>query len=78
MFNKRRFLGVLGSSPVQQSIAQPREVRKEATVSKKFCVTQGSLTSLFLKEFKVLQPPPMARPLVLDGKTVKSIWFIII
>ncbi len=37
----------LGSSPVQQSIAQPRQVRKEATVSNQFCVTQGNLTSFF-------------------------------
>jgi hypothetical protein len=35
----------LGSSPAQQNIAQPRQVRKEATVGKQFCVTQGSLTS---------------------------------
>jgi len=33
------------SSPVQRKAAQPRQVRKEATVGKSFCVTQGSLTS---------------------------------
>ncbi len=37
----------LGSSPAQQSIAQPRQVRKEATVGNQFCVTQGNLTSFF-------------------------------
>jgi hypothetical protein len=29
----------LGSSPTQQDIAQPRQIRKEATVSNQFCVT---------------------------------------
>jgi len=36
---------VVRSSPVQQDVAQPRQVRKEATVGTRFCVTQGSLTS---------------------------------
>jgi len=58
----------LGSSPAQQSIAQPRQVRKEATVSKQFCVTQGSLTSLILLEFFAAQPSPMARSLEAIGK----------
>ena len=38
----------MGSSPVQQNIAQPRQVRKEATVGKQLCVTQGSLTSYLI------------------------------
>ena len=50
--NKYLIVGVLfvhlGSSPAQQSIAQPRQVRKEATVGKQFCVTQGSLTSFLI------------------------------
>jgi hypothetical protein len=33
---------------VQQNVAQTRQVRKEATVGKEFCVTQGRLTSLYL------------------------------
>jgi len=40
---------VLRSSPAQQNVAQPRQVRKEATVGKEFCVTQGSLTSFVLE-----------------------------
>ncbi len=43
----------LGSSPAQQSIAQPRQVRKEATVSNQFCVTQGNLTSFFIGFFNL-------------------------
>ena len=33
---------------MQQDVAQPRQVRKEATVGKRFCVTQGRLTSFYL------------------------------
>ena len=33
---------------MQQGVAQPRQVRKEATVGKEFCVTQGRLTSFYL------------------------------
>lgn len=33
------------SSPVQQNLAELRQVRKEATVGRRVCVTQGSLTS---------------------------------
>ena len=33
---------------MQQNVAQPRQVRKEATVGKEFCVTQGRLTSFCL------------------------------
>jgi len=44
----------LGSSPAQQNIAQPRQVRKEATVSNQFRVTQGNLTSFFV-DFLILK-----------------------
>jgi len=40
----------LRSSPVQQLVAQPRQVRKEAAVGTRFCVTQGSLTSLYFRQ----------------------------
>jgi hypothetical protein len=55
---------------VQQNIAQPRQVRKEATVGKQLCVTQGSLTSFF--NFQNLQPPPMAQPPLAIGKRYKQ------
>ena len=47
------------SSPAQQDVAQPRQVRKEATVGKEFCVTQGRLTSIC---FRSARPTPDRRP----------------
>jgi len=56
----------LGSSPAQQSIAQPRQIRKEATVSNQFCVTQGNLTSFFCR---ISKPYSHHRRLLLQKRT---------